>query len=285
LPWPTKPKEKEEFLPVVDHSSYALGPHDGPGSEHPEKPEPQVSIAEAPLVEWTIPESGESDLLVLHAVGTPSGGTYAWTGVDKKVCSLSTRSTGQNIKIKPVGKGGFKASVSYDIQGKVAKAVVEVKVEVVPDKVTGARLGERRISQELYKELRAATPTPEIQDMVNKGKIAPFPDEALPGFTVTKRLHADHIVSMDRITKMEGFDKLTRDQQLSVLNNPDNFIGLSTSANTSKGPKTFAEWAVHKKSGTPVDLTFRERMIKIEQDLEIGLQRQIDNFIELNRTN
>ena len=37
LPWPTKPKEKEEFLPVVDHRSYALGPHDGPGSEHPEK--------------------------------------------------------------------------------------------------------------------------------------------------------------------------------------------------------------------------------------------------------
>jgi len=34
LPWP-KPRE-EEFLPVVDRS-YALGPHDGPGSEHPEK--------------------------------------------------------------------------------------------------------------------------------------------------------------------------------------------------------------------------------------------------------
>jgi len=36
LPWP-KPRAEEEFLPVVDHRSYALGPHDGPGYEHPEK--------------------------------------------------------------------------------------------------------------------------------------------------------------------------------------------------------------------------------------------------------
>jgi hypothetical protein len=64
--------------------------------------------------------------------------------------------------------------------------------------------------------------------MVNEEKIAPFPDEALPGFTVTKRLEADHIVPMDRITQMEGFDKLTFEQQLSVLNNTDNFIGLET---------------------------------------------------------
>jgi len=36
LPWP-KPRAEEEFLPVVDHRSYALGPHDGPWYEHPEK--------------------------------------------------------------------------------------------------------------------------------------------------------------------------------------------------------------------------------------------------------
>lgn len=75
--------------------------------------------------------------------------------------------------------------------------------------------------------------------MVNEGKIAPFPDDALPGFTVTKRLEADHIVSMDRITRMEGSDRLTKSQQVSVLNNTDNCIGLSRAANASKGAKTF----------------------------------------------
>jgi len=133
LPWP-KSSKKEEFLPVKQQP-YTLGPHEEPGYVPPDEREPRVSIVEAPLVEWAIPESGESDSLVLHAVGTPSGGTYAWTGVDKKVCSLSTLLTGQNIEIKPVGEGSFKASVSYDFQGKVAKAVVEVKIEVVPDYV------------------------------------------------------------------------------------------------------------------------------------------------------
>lgn len=158
------------------------------------------------------------------------------------------------------------------------------KTPDAPDAATGARLGERRISQALYDELRDATPTPAIRDKVNEGKVAPFPDEALPGFTVTRRLEADHIVSMDRITRMEGFDKLTVNQQLSVLNNPDNFIGLSRSANASKGAQTFAQWTTHKRSGTPVNPEFRERMMVVEQRLEITLQQQIDNFVALNRS-
>ncbi len=32
----------------------------------------------------------------------------------------------------------------------------------------------------------------------------------IPGNEITKRLEADHIVSMDRITRMDGFEKLTR---------------------------------------------------------------------------
>jgi hypothetical protein len=139
-----------------------------------------------------------------------------------------------------------------------------------------ARIGQRRISQELYDELRAETPTPAVRDAVNRGKQFPHADEALPGFEVTERLQADHIVSMDRITRMEGFDKLTKAQQLEVLNNPDNFIGLSRSANASKGAKTFEDWTQHVKSGTQIDANFRQRMIQMERSLEAALQAQID---------
>ena len=72
-------------------------------------------------------------------------------------------------------------------------------------------------------------------------------DPALPGKTITKPLQADHIVSMDKITRMEGFDKLTFEQQLEILNNPENFVGLSEAANTSKGNKSYAEWTIIKK--------------------------------------
>lgn len=143
-----------------------------------------------------------------------------------------------------------------------------------------ARIGERRISDELYDELREQTPTQEIRDMVNEGIQLPMPDPVLPGLEITKRLHADHIVSMDRITKMEGFDQLNTEQKLAVLNNPDNFVGLSPSANTSKGPKTFSEWTRHKAKSIDVDPNFRTEMIRREQILEGQLQKQIDDFLQ-----
>lgn len=142
-----------------------------------------------------------------------------------------------------------------------------------------ARLGERRITDDLYNELREQTPTQEIRNMVNEGVSLPMADFALPGLEITKRLHADHIVPMDKIAKMEGFDLLTKEQQLQVLNNPDNFTGLSPSANTSKGPKSFAEWTEHKSRGIQVDPNFRQEMILREQQLEGQLQNQIDNFL------
>lgn len=83
---------------------------------------------------------------------------------------------------------------------------------------TQPRYGERRISKELYDELRDGTPDP-----------------AIPGKYITDRLQADHIVSMKNIAKMENFDKLTKEQQLKVLNNEENFLGLSEAANKSKG--------------------------------------------------
>jgi hypothetical protein len=145
---------------------------------------------------------------------------------------------------------------------------------------TAPRLGPRRISDALYEELRAATPTPEIRDLVNAGRLPPYPDPALPGLTVTKRLHADHVVSMDTIARMEGFDRLTKTQQLAVLNNERNFIGLSETANTSKGSKSFTDWTRYKKGGIDVDPAFRQQMMMEEARTQRLLQQQIDDFLK-----
>lgn len=84
---------------------------------------------------------------------------------------------------------------------------------------------------------------------------------------------------------MENFDLLTKEQQVKVLNNPENFIGLSETANKSKGSKSYSEWTIYKKENIEVDSEFREGMIKREQELEKKLQKQIDNFIEENKRN
>ena len=116
--------------------------------------------------------------------------------------------------------------------------------------------------------------------MVNKGIRLPMPDPALPGKTITSALEADHIVPMDKITRMDGFGKLTFDQQVKVLNNPENFVGLSKTANTSKGSKSFEEWTMYKKENIPVDPAFRQSMIKKSAELERKLQKQIDDLLK-----
>lgn len=144
---------------------------------------------------------------------------------------------------------------------------------------TEPRIGERRVSRDIYDSLRKKSPTPKIRRSVNEGVSFPIDDPAIPVKIVADSFEADHIVSMDRITRMDGFDKLIREQQLELLNYRDNFEGLSKSANTSKGSKTYEEWTMYKKEGIPIDPEFRASMIAKEQELSRTLQGLIDFYV------
>jgi len=186
---------------------------------------------------------------------------------------------------------GFSGAAMIPIAGQAATATkygakaVDAGISTVSvvkktiDKAPSTKVVSRRISDELYKKLRKATPTPKIRNQVNKGKKPPYPDEALPGLTVTGKLEADHIISMDKITSMKGFDMLTLKQQKSILNDPENFIGLSKTANTSKGSKSFKEWSIYKKKGIKVSPQFKEKMIKLENELNTKIQDKITRLI------
>ncbi len=149
----------------------------------------------------------------------------------------------------------------------------------------GARYGERKISKETYGKLRRASPSSKIQREVNKNidNIIGTEDFALPGKIINKKLHADHIVSLEKIARMEGFETLTYNQQKQIANYVENFIGLSETANTSKGSKSYADWYVYKKENIPVNPRFREKMILKEKELEIEIQKMIDDFNRINK--
>jgi hypothetical protein len=108
-------------------------------------------------------------------------------------------------------------------------------------------------------------------------------DPALPGLKITKPLHADHIVSMKTITEYDGFSQLTFENQVKVLNNPENFVGLSETANTSKGSKSFAEWTEYKKGNIKVDEAFRQKMMARERELEPILRQQIQDLLKAQK--
>jgi hypothetical protein len=149
----------------------------------------------------------------------------------------------------------------------------------------GPRYGERKIPNETYSKLRRASPSSKIQREVNKNidDILGTEDFALPGKIIDKKLHADHIVSLEKIARMEGFDSLTYNQQKEIANFVENFIGLSEAANTSKGSKSFADWYIYKKENIPVNPEFREKMILKEKELEIEIQKMIDEFNRVNK--
>ncbi|GGJ41873.1 hypothetical protein [Virgibacillus salexigens] len=86
------------------------------------------------------------------------------------------------------------------------------------------------ITKDEYKNLRKKTPSNDVRKMVNPDgpKVDP-----VYGYEVDK-FEADHIVSMKEITEMDGFSRLTREQQIEILNLKDKFVGLGKSSNASK---------------------------------------------------
>jgi hypothetical protein len=78
------------------------------------------------------------------------------------------------------------------------------------------------ITKDEYKNLRKKTPSNDIRKMVNPDgpKVDP-----VYGYKVDK-FEADHIVSMKEITEMDGFNRLTREQQIEILNLKDILLVL-----------------------------------------------------------
>ena len=92
-------------------------------------------------------------------------------------------------------------------EGEVERKQVEEKKQVEEEQVKEKPL--RKIDDELYERLRRKTPSSSIRKAVNKGVVLPMNDFALSGLKITTPLQADRIVSMDKISRMEGFDKLS----------------------------------------------------------------------------
>jgi hypothetical protein len=131
------------------------------------------------------------------------------------------------------------------------------------------------ISPQDYSALRRQTPTQNIRDIVNSGPEAKV--DPVYGYPVN-RLEADHIVPMKVITQMPNFDMLSPAGQVDLLNNPENFMGLGKSTNTSKGALMWSEWPGHSRLG-PVPPEFQQQMIDRQSALKAILQEQINNGV------
>ncbi len=124
--------------------------------------------------------------------------------------------------------------------------------------------------------IRRSSPTPGIRERIQAALPAGAPDPVFPGRTVRGVAHADHIVSLDRIRQKPGFARIDEARQIEILNLEENFEALSEAANTSKGSRTYREWADHLRSrGEVFNQTYVDSMIEAEDRLDAVIDRMI----------
>jgi hypothetical protein len=80
---------------------------------------------------------------------------------------------------------------------------------------------------------------------------------------------------------MDNFSKLSLENQLEVLNDPENFVGLGKSTNASKGATSWANWPGHSQMGAipPSGQQFVNDMIQKETTLRQKLQDKINQLL------
>ena len=107
--------------------------------------------------------------------------------------------------------------------------------------------------EERKKELRRKTPSDKVKEDVNKRSSTCPVCGKNPS---PKKLAADHIVPYNIIMRMPGFACMSKDDQIKIINSPDNFVGLCGSCNSSKCAKLWFRWKEHKKKD--LDLTSKK---------------------------
>jgi hypothetical protein len=89
-------------------------------------------------------------------------------------------------------------------------------------------------------------------------------------------LHPDHIVSLQRMTGMEGFEKLTLAERQQLARGADNLIAMDAAANLSKGERSWLAWRQASAFYPPATI---ERMGRQEAELYTKIQYWIKETV------
>jgi len=141
-----------------------------------------------------------------------------------------------------------------------------------------ATLGEEtKLIQQLYREgqplhkiMREASPSSAARSRVLR--------EAYGRDTVTGTaarsgsLHVDHVVPLNDIVRMKGFDKLRPERQLEIVNDLKNLRATDALANTSRGHRSWWSWAQAQIYYDPAQIA---KMRALEDELRVYLEGRI----------
>jgi hypothetical protein len=127
----------------------------------------------------------------------------------------------------------------------------------------------RDAKRPLYDKARAASPSGRARAAVERraGKF----DEFLRGLPPSGALDVDHVLSLNEIVNMRGFDKLDWAEQVAILNDPENLRAVDRALNRSRGDMGWAEFLGNGVYSREV----LERARAVEEEIRGRIQRQI----------
>jgi hypothetical protein len=136
---------------------------------------------------------------------------------------------------------------------------------------------EKKLVEQLYREgrplyeiMRAASPSYRSRAAVIKEA---GPRDAVTGLAArTGALDVDHVVPLNDIVRMPGFDKLRPDRQLEIVNDVKNLRAVDALANRSRGDRSWHDWP---QALVYYDYTAIARMRRLEDELRQYLAGRI----------
>jgi hypothetical protein len=127
-----------------------------------------------------------------------------------------------------------------------------------------------REGRPLYEIMRAASPSSASRAAVGRASSGL---DAVTGLRPrTGTLDVDHVLSLNEIVRMNGFEKLRPDRQLEVVNDLKILRAVDSSANASRGARSWSQW---EQAAIHYDPAGIARMRALEDELRIYVAGRI----------
>lgn len=131
-----------------------------------------------------------------------------------------------------------------------------------------------REGRPLYEILRAASPSSASRSAIIREAAG---RDAVTGLRPrTGSLQVDHVVPLNEIVRMNGFDKLRPERQLEVVNDLRNLRAIDSAANSSRGDRSWSLWG---QSSIYYDTAGVARMRVLEDELRPYLVGRIQALL------
>jgi hypothetical protein len=122
----------------------------------------------------------------------------------------------------------------------------------------------------LYQIMRVASPSSAARSRVLKEA---YGRDAATGIAAKSgALHVDHVVPLNDIVRMNGFDKLRPERQLEIVNDVKNLRAIDSLANASRGDRSWWSWA---QAQIYYDFAQIAKMRALEDELRVYLEGRI----------